>query len=160
MDPGDTANFSIGQGDLLVTPLQIARMVAVIANSGMLIQPHILKRIGDRDAPDFKAENLKVSKENINTIRRGMRQVVEDPDGTGSRAFSSKVSISAKTGTVQLGPGIIPHGWFAGFAPSENPKICFVVFLENGGSGGDIPAEIARQAVEYWFGKHKNDQKI
>jgi penicillin-binding protein 2 len=65
--------------------------------------------------------------------------------------FNEIVSVSAKTGTVQVSPGIIPHGWFAGFAPSENPKICFVVFLENGGSGGEEPADIAKSALEYWF---------
>ncbi|HAZ10669.1 MAG: penicillin-binding protein 2 [Omnitrophica bacterium GWA2_41_15] len=158
--PGDTANFSIGQGDLLVTPLQIARMVSSIANGGALIKPHVLKRVGYADAADVKIETLKVAKENIDVVRRGMRKVIEDPDGTGNRAASGIVSISAKTGTVQVGPGIMPHGWFVGFAPSENPKICFVVFLENAGSGGDAPAEIAKLALEYWFREHKNDKKI
>ena len=158
--PGDTANFSIGQGYLLVTPLQMARMVASIANGGGLVEPHILKRVGDTNADNFKIESLKIAKENIDTVRRGMRKVIEDPDGTGNRAASEMVSISAKTGTVQVGPGIMPHGWFVGFAPSEDPKICFAVFLENGGSGGDVPAEIAKLALEYWFGKHKNDKKI
>ncbi|MCX5692105.1 MAG: penicillin-binding protein 2 [Candidatus Omnitrophica bacterium] len=155
--PGDTANLSIGQGDLLVTPLQIARMVAGIANGGSLVQPHILKRIGDADITNFKTENLKLAKEDVDAVKRGMRRVTEDIDGTGNSAASKIVSISAKTGTVQVGRGIVPHGWFAGFAPSENPKICFAVFLENGGSGGDMPAGIAKLALEYWFRKHKND---
>ena len=149
--PGDTANFSIGQGDLLVTPLQIAAVVACIANGGGLVHPHILKRIGGADAANFRTENLNLAKEDIDAVRLGMRLVVEDPDGTGNRAESKMVSISAKTGTVQVGSGIAPHAWFAGFAPSENPKICFVVFLENGGSGGEAPAEIAKLALEYWF---------
>jgi len=154
--PGDTANLSIGQGYLLVTPLQIARLVAIIANSGNLVEPHILKNIGGAGAANFKTENLRVSKEDIEAVRRGMRQAVEDPDGTGNRANSNAVSISAKSGTVQIGPGIAPHAWFVGFAPTLNPKICFVVFLENGGSGGDAPAEIAKLALEYWF---KNKEK-
>jgi penicillin-binding protein 2 len=153
--PGDTVNFSIGQGDLLVTPLQIARMVASIANGGKLVEPHILKRVGDIDTANFKIEILKVAKENIDVVKRGMRKGIEDIDGTGNRAASEIVSISAKTGTVQIGPGIIPHGWFVGFAPSENPKICFVVFLENAGSGGDMPADIAKLALEYWFRNKK-----
>lgn len=155
--PGDTANFSIGQGALLVTPLQITRMAAVIANSGTLVQPHILKRVGDADAADFKTENLKLAKEDIDAVRRGMRLVIKDIDGTGNKADNATVSISAKTGTVQVGPGIMPHGWFVGYAPSDDPKICFAVFLENGGSGGEVPAEIAKLALEYWFGKRKND---
>lgn len=158
--PGDTANFSIGQGDLLVTPLQIARMIACIANGGILVQPHILKRAGYADAVDVRTEKIKVAKENIDAVKRGMRKVIDDPDGTGRAAASEIVAISAKSGTVQVGPGIMPHGWFAGFAPSENPKICFAVFLENGGSGGDAPAGIAKAALEYWFKRHKNDKKI
>ena len=155
--PGDTANFSIGQGDLTVTPLQIARMVASIANGGFLVRPHVLKPAGGAGLTNLNTEELKVAKENIDSIKRGMRKVIEDPDGTGNRAASNIVSISAKTGTVQVGPGIRPHGWFVGFAPSENPKICFAVFMENGGSGGDAAADIAKPALEYWFGRHKND---
>jgi len=153
--PGDTANFSIGQGYLLVTPLQMARMVASIANRGGLVEPHILRRVGDTDIDNFKIRFLNIAKENIDTVRAGMQKVIEDPDGTGRGAASEIVSISAKTGTVQVGPGIIPHGWFVGFAPSEDPKICFAVFLENGGSGGDAPAEIAKLALEYWFRNKK-----
>ena len=155
--PGDTANFSIGQGYLSVTLLQITRMAAVIANSGILVHPHILKRIGNAPVINFRTENLNLKKENIDAVKRGMRRVVEDIDGTGNRAASKIVSISAKTGTVQVGPGISSHAWFVGFAPSEDPKICFAVFLENGGSGGDAPAGIAKLALEYWFEKHKND---
>jgi len=151
--PGDTANFSIGQGDLMVTPLQIAAVVASIANGGFLVRPHVLKPAGNVALTNLDTEELKVAKENIESIRRGMRKVIEDPDGTGNRAASGIVSVSAKTGTVQVGPGIRPHGWFVGFAPSVNPKICFAVFLENGGSGGDAAADIAKPAVEYWFRK-------
>jgi len=158
--PGDTANFSIGQGYLLVTPLQIARLVAVVANKGNLVRPHILKRVGDADAAEIKIEKLKISKEDIDAVKSGMRRSTEDPDGTGNRARSDIVPISAKTGTVQVGTGITPHGWFVGFAPSDNPKICFAVFLENGGSGGDAPAEIVKAAVEFWFKRHKDDKKI
>ena len=155
--PGDTANLSIGQGDLMVTPLQIAAVVASIANGGFLVRPHVLKPAGGAGLTNLNMEELKVAKENIGSIRRGMRKVIENLDGTGNRAASDIVSISAKTGTVQVGPGIIPHGWFVGFAPSVNPKICFAVFLENGGSGGDAPLDIAKSALEYWFGRHKND---
>ena len=153
--PGDTANFSIGQGYLLVTPLQMARMISAIANGGELVEPHILKQPADTGKPNFKTEKLKVVKENIEIIRRGMKEVVNSLDGTGNRAASEMVSISAKTGTVQVGSGIMPHGWFAGFAPSEKPKICFVVFLENIGSGGDAPADIAKIALEHWFRQKK-----
>jgi len=148
---GDTANLAIGQGDLQVTPLQVLRMVASIANGGGLVEPHILRRVGDADVVNFNKEILKLRKEDIDTLKNGMKGVVEDPGGTGSAAWSGLVSISAKTGTAQVGGGLNPHGWFAGFAPSEDPKISFVVFLEYGGSGGDLPAQIAKEAVEYWY---------
>ena len=108
--PGDTANLSIGQGNLLVTPLQIARMVSSIANGGMLVDPHILKRGRDAGTDDIKKENLKISRANIDALKAGMSGAVEDQDGTGNNARSGIVSISAKTGTVQAGPGVELHG--------------------------------------------------
>jgi len=122
-------------------------MIASIANGGGLVEPHVLKAIGT-SAP--KKIRLKLKKQNIDIVKEAMEGVVEDEDGTGHSAESSLVSISAKTGTVQIGSGISPHGWFVGFSPSENPKICFVVFLEHGGSGGEAPAQIAKQVIEYW----------
>lgn len=148
---GDTANFAIGQGYLLVTPLQIICLVSSIANGGYFVEPHILRKIGNADISVHKPIKLKVRNEDLEIIKEAMRGVVEDKMGTGIRAWSDIVSIAGKTGTVQIGQGLSPHGWFVGFAPSQNPKISFVVFLENSGSGGDMPAEIAKKAVEYWW---------
>jgi len=144
---GDTANLSIGQGYLLVTPLQIARLVAVIANGGELVQPHVLKRKG-RASSNVR---LRFDDKNIEVLKDAMKGVVEEENGTGSRAWSSVVSISGKTGTSQAGAGLDTHAWFAGFAPSDDPEVCFVIFLEHGGSGGDVSAMIAKKAVEYWY---------
>lgn len=145
---GDTANLSIGQGYLLVTPLQIVRMVSMVATGGKLIQPHVLRDSRKSRTP---AQTLKIKEENIEFIRRAMKGVVEDEDGTGALAWNRFVSIAAKTGTSQTGSDLGTHAWFAGFAPSEDPKISFVIFLEHGGSGGDMAALIARKAVEYWY---------
>ncbi|MFC1667610.1 penicillin-binding protein 2 [Candidatus Omnitrophota bacterium] len=150
---GDTANLSIGQGYLLVTPLQIARLFSVVANGGRLVEPHVLKKVGDIDVKGHKYINLKIKQENINIIQRALKGVVDDEDGTGFRAWSESVSISGKTGTAQVGAGLRTHAWFAGFSPSEKPEISFVIFLEHGGSGGDDAALIAKKAAEYW---HKN----
>jgi len=152
---GDTANLSIGQGYLLVTPLQIVRMMSVMANGGELIQPHILKKIAGVDITTHRKRKLKIKQENIELVKKGLRGVVEDRDGTGYRAWSSRVSVSGKTGSSQTQEGLKTHAWFAGFAPSENPEISFVVFLEHGGSGGDFPALIAKKAIEYWH-RHKD----
>ncbi|MFC1623938.1 penicillin-binding protein 2 [Candidatus Omnitrophota bacterium] len=145
---GDTANLSIGQGYLLVTPLQVVRMVASVANGGKLIRPHVflesdLNRVSE-------ARPLK-SEENIELIKKGLKGVVEDEDGTGIQAWSELVSISGKTGTTQTGEEFKTHAWFGGFAPSDNPEISFVIFLEHGGSGGDDAALMAGKAVEYWY---------
>ena len=154
---GDTANFSIGQGYLLATPLQVVRMIACVANGGELVQPHVLKKIGDVNISTHRKRKLKIKEENIELVKNGMRKVVEDIEGTGFRAYSSMVSISGKTGSSQSGEGLKSHAWFAGFAPSENPEISFVIFLEHGGSGGDFPALIAKKAVEYW---HTHKEKL
>jgi penicillin-binding protein 2 len=148
---GDTANFSIGQGYLLTTPLQVARMISSIANGGYLIEPHIIKKVGDVDILGHKKTALKIKEENLELISKAMKGVVNETDGTGIRAWSEYVSISGKTGTSQAGGDLRSHAWFAGFAPSENPEIAFVVFLEHGGSGGDMPALITKKSMGYWF---------
>jgi penicillin-binding protein 2 len=150
---GDTINFSIGQGYLSASPLQVVRMIAAIANGGELVQPHILKSVGNIDLDNTRKKiKLKVKSGNLDIVRKGMKGVVNDKNGTGWRAWTEVVSISGKTGTSQAGGGLRTHAWFGGFAPSENPEICFAVFLEHGGSGGDMPALIAKKAVEYWYG--------
>lgn len=141
---GDTANFSIGQGYLLVTPLQVARMMACVANNGDLVEPHVLKK----DSKTKRA--IKIRQENLRIVREALLGVVEGERGTGFRAWSSAVSIAGKTGTSQPGGSRKTHAWFSGFAPAKEPEISFVVFLEHGGSGGDVAAVIARKAVEYW----------
>jgi len=144
---GDTANLSIGQGYLLVTPLQVVRLVSCIANGGVLVEPYILKGA----AGGHTKTDLRLKKKNIDLVKKGMKGVVEADGGTGFRAWSSVVSISAKTGTAQAGGSLKSHAWFAGFAPSDDPKISFVIFLEHGGSGGGVAAMIAKKAVEYWY---------
>jgi len=142
---GDTANFAIGQGDVLVTPLQVARMVAVFANQGKLVQPVIIKAIDGKNVAQYHSNihetHLKVS--TIEDIREGMRAVVQDARGTANMLNSLPVPIAGKTGTAQASGGA-PHGWFAGFFPYTNPRFVMCVFLERGGSG----AEASRAAKE------------
>ena len=152
---GDTANLSIGQGYLLVTPLQVVRFIACVANGGEFLKPYVLKKIGNKDIKNHKKIKLKIKEENLKLIRDAMRGVVEDEDGTGFRAWSEVVSISGKTATSQVGGDFETHAVFTGFAPSLDPKVSFIIFLEHGGSGGDIASMIARKAVEYWY---KNSQ--
>lgn len=144
---GETANFAIGQGYLLATPLQIAQMISVVANGGYLVQPHIVKKIGEQQA-DILRKKVGFKKETLEIIKQGMRQVIDTEGGTGHKAKIAGVQWAAKTGTAQT-PSGRAHGWFAGFYPLDQPEILVLVLLEHGGSGGEAPALIAKQIVEY-----------
>jgi len=150
---GDTANFAIGQGDLLVTPLQIARMMAVFANKGTLVTPYIVKRIAGRDITKLrrKTVTLSLKESTINYIRQGLRGVVSEARGTANILSGLPVSVAGKTGTSQVSRGQ-PHGWFTGFFPFQKPQFVICVFLENGGSG-HAASVVARQIIENMINK-------
>lgn len=133
---GDTVNLSIGQGDVLVTPLQITRMMAIFANGGYLVTPYITKAIDGKylAKQHKKPERLNFKPSTINYIREGLSGVVSNPNGTGNILSGVGVSIAGKTGTAQAPPGQ-PHSWFSGFFPFKNPKFVISVFLEHGGPG-------------------------
>ncbi len=133
---GDTANLSIGQGDVLVTPLQMARMIAVFANKGYLVRPYVTKVIEGRDisVSQRKITYLSLKENTINEIRQGLREVVSDPQGTGNVLSDLVVSVAGKTGTAQAPPGS-SQSWFVAFNPFEKPKYVICVLLERGGPG-------------------------
>jgi penicillin-binding protein 2 len=133
---GDTANFAIGQGDLLVTPIQIARMMAVFANKGFLVRPYIVKALDGQSILDYQKKlfSLNLKLDTLDSIRQGLRRVVSDPGGTANVLSSLQVAVAGKTGTAQVSTGQ-PHAWFCGFFPFKNPKFVICVFLEHGGSG-------------------------
>jgi penicillin-binding protein 2 len=136
--PGDTANLSIGQGEVLVTPLQIAQIMAALANGGKLIKPRLLKSINPDsqviDSPAARAVNLPLSKETLQIIRRGLIAAVNEPGGTAGFLANLGISIAGKTGTAQVDSGRA-HGWFAGYFPVDEPRFVICVFLEHAGSG-------------------------
>lgn len=133
---GDTVNFAIGQGELLVTPLQVTRMMAVFANGGLLVTPYIVKAVGGRDVSSYhrKIIPLQIKTATLDSIRKGLRNAVSDPSGTANVLSTLSISIAGKTGTAQAPPGQ-PHGWFVGYFPDKNPKFVICVFLERGGAG-------------------------
>ncbi|MBU0651108.1 penicillin-binding protein 2, partial [bacterium] len=165
--PGETANLSIGQGFLLVTPLQLLNAVNVIINGGYLYQPRIVKQIikptGEKFDPSLmNVSKIDFSKENLDLIRKGMYEVVNAPDGTGKYAKLNNVHVCGKTGTVQvagkenISGGNVPielmnHAWFVCYAPYEKPEISMIVFIEHGGSGGRVAARAAKQILEKIF---------
>lgn len=144
---GDTANLAIGQGDLLVTPLQITRMMGVFANRGILVNPYVVKSIDGRDISIYhKNVHLPLKESTIDYIRRALRNVVSDAGGTGNILSGLAVSVAGKTGTAQVSRGQ-PHGWFIGFFPFKNPRFVICVFLEHAGSG-QASCILTKQIIE------------
>jgi penicillin-binding protein 2 len=151
---GETVNFAIGQGYLLVTPLQICRLIACVANGGYLVRPYLAFRIGDQELHLAADRKISVSEAVLAKIRQALRQVVCQESGTGHKADTADLEFSAKTGTAQAASGR-DHAWFCGYFPQEKPEVCIVIFLEHGGSGGDLPAEMAKKIGEYYVAKKK-----
>ena len=139
---GETLNYAIGQGYLMVTPIQVLNMMAAVANNGNLVRPHVVKRMGDDFLPVDKPRHLGLKDNTLKLIRQGLYEVVNGEHGTGKRARVEGVTAAGKTGTAENPLGAT-HAWFSGFAPFDDPKICVVVFLEHGGKGGLEPAGIA-----------------
>jgi penicillin-binding protein 2 len=146
---GDTANLSIGQGDVLVSPIQMARMASVFANRGVLVTPYIVKSVDGKDVTAYRNKQsvkVPIKDSTIEAVREGMRQVVLDPAGTAAPLSALTVPVAAKTGTAQAPPGLA-HGWFIGFFPYKNPKYAICVFLEHGGSGY-ASSIVAKQIID------------
>ncbi len=141
---GNTYHFSIGQGDLLVTPLQINNALAAVVNGGTLYRPSFLLR----GEPEVIRRNL-ISEETLQLVREGMQQVCQ-PGGTAYPFFDFPIPVGGKTGTAETGRGDDTHAWFVVFAPMEEPEIILTVFLENGGSGSHDAAPVAREIMDWW----------
>ncbi len=151
---GMLANLAIGQGELLVTPLQMAQFTSILANRGILRKPHLGYKL--LDPVTNRKKIIRTGSENIpgidrsvyETVLKGMKQVVNG--GTGWRAGVYGIQVAGKTGTAQ-NPHGKSHAWFIGFAPYENPEIAVCVLVENGGSGGAVSAPIAGAYLKRYF---------
>jgi penicillin-binding protein 2 len=155
---GNLVSLGIGQGEIGVSPLQMAQYVAIFANGGTVLQPHAVssirnKRTNKVDIIDHGETQVWLNDDVMRMIREGMRRVVQEPGGTGGLARISGVVSGGKTGTAQ-NPHGKDHAWYVGFAPFEEPKIAIAVMLENAGFGGTIAAPIAGMVMEkYLFGE-------
>lgn len=162
--PGDTLGLAIGQSRLTTTPLQIARMMAAIGNSGFLVTPHLLSRIdaasrsSDSSTTGLSFPRLRIpnlSESTLKQVQRGLWKVVQDSHGTGFKHVRlNGIEIAGKTGTAEVGGGKPDHAWFAGYAPAKNPRVAFVVVLEHAGSGGREAGPVARELVQYLLKNH------
>ncbi|MBS4028934.1 MAG: penicillin-binding protein 2 [Ignavibacteriales bacterium] len=154
---GYLVSLSIGQGELGVTPLQMANFAAAIGNGGTLYQPHTVAEIRERVSGTTQKitgtkKKVGLPKEVMDVIREGMRRVVMEPGGTASTARIKGIDVAGKTGTAQ-NPHGNDHAWFVGFAPFDNPKIAICVLIENGGKGGAVSAPIAGLCMEKYLFK-------
>lgn len=154
--PGDTANFSIGQGEVSCTPLQMAKLVATVANRGVAHRPHLLKAIQDamptasaKPAPKSDPHLVSLPPRTWDALSRALVQVVEA--GTAGKARIAGLRWGGKTGSAENRASHLTHSWFVGFAPAENPKIAIAVIVENAGHGGDIAAPIAAEVVKNYL---------
>jgi len=146
---GDTINYSIGQGYLLVTPIQMLKAATIIANRGYCPTPYIVEEIEGRTLTSKKRHRTKIREGHFRLVREGMSGVVNDKTGTGKYAKIEGIKIAGKTGTAQPGTEGDTHAWFIGYLPADNPRFSFVVFLEHGGQGGAEPAHITRLIATY-----------
>ena len=155
---GDTVNLSIGQGYILVTPVQMLKVISVIANGGYLIKPYLIKKIvGPRgnlikEFQPQKMERVPLSSATLNFLRRSLRGVVRE--GTGWRAENKTVEISGKTGTAELSEGEKPHNWFTGYASSTHLRLAIVVLVENREEDIQIAPQIAGKIFSQIFEKN------
>ncbi len=148
-DFGTIYSISIGEGELLSTPLQMANLAAILANRGWYHQPHYVRDMGGKGKPSGLGVRMETGVEarHFTPIVQAMRNVVDEPTGTGRRARIDGVSVCGKTGTVQDEPRK-DHSVFMAFAPMEAPQIALSVYVENSGFGGEWAAPISAILIE------------
>lgn len=167
---GSTLQLAIGQATLTVTPLQVVRMVAAVANDGYLVTPRFVRDERDDQQtpsdstielvshtqptiPDRPLQRIPgLSAGTLARVREGMRLVIDHDRGTGKRVRIDGLSIAGKTGTAEVGGGKRDHAWFVGFVPADVPRYAFVVVLEHGGSGGSAAGPLAKAFIEAMLG--------
>jgi len=158
--PGETVNMSIGQGTVLVTPMQIARFMAAVSNGGVLWRPRLVQRVERQDQVVWSdqgqvAGHVELSPVVWAFLRQSLWAVVND-NGTGAAAKIPGLDIAGKTGTAQMiakskAEKGQDHAWFAAFAPVKAPEVVVVVLVERGGKGGQVAAPIARKILNAIF---------
>jgi len=146
-------SLSIGQGEMGITPLQMANIMAIVANRGFYYRPHLIKSIGDKKIvkPEFTEKiSVGVDAKYFEPVIEGMSQAVNRPGGTAYSVKINGIEMAGKTGTAQ-NPHGENHAVFFAFAPRVNPKIAIAVFVENAGYGGVWAAPIASMMVEQYL---------
>jgi len=152
---GFLPSLGIGQGEVGVTPLQMAIYAMAIANRGVVHQPHAVRAVFDRsrnriDTIFYQTRRIVLSDRSCEVVREGMRRVVQEPGGTVGMARIAGIESAGKTGTAQ-NPHGPDHAWYVGFAPVEAPRIAVAVLVENAGFGGSFAAPVAGRCMEHFL---------
>ena len=148
-------NLAIGQGEILVTPLQLALFFSGLATDGKLFKPYLLKEVVAHDGRVTYTQpeeigHLPFSSSTLKVLQEAMTGVVNDPHGTGVLAKIPDMVVAGKTGTAQ-NPHGEDHAWFVGYAPASDPQIVVVVLIENIGHGGTFAAPVAKKIIEKYL---------
>lgn len=155
---GDTYNMSIGQGDVLATPLQVASYIAAIANGGKLFQPQVVDEIIDSEGNIIEDINPKIIRENfidasnLEWIQKGMRENVAS--GSGIALKDLPFEAAGKTGTAQYAGNQKTHAWYVAYAPYDNPEIALAVIIEGGGEGHATAVPVVKEVLGWYFEKN------
>jgi penicillin-binding protein 2 len=155
---GDNVNLAVGQGDVMVTPLQLARAYAALANGGTLVRPHLGGRVVGANGKTVEKikpppkRHLHFSNETRSVILGGLEQAAMTPGGTSYPVMGGfPFPVAGKTGTAERGPGQTDQSWYSVIAPYNNPQIVVTVTVEHGGFGVESAAPIARAMLEHYF---------
>jgi len=169
---GETLSYSVGQGYLNATPLQLLVLISTVANGGKIFLPQVAERVEDiyknrlKEYPPVELERVNVSEKTLQIIQEALKGAVNEPHGTGSACALKEVKVAGKTGTAQViampedfkrgEMRRIPlrfrdHAWFGAYAPVEDPKISVVVLVEHGGFGASAAAPIAKKVIEKYL---------
>ncbi len=163
---GDTVNLAIGQGFLLVTPIQMAMMTATIANGGYLYRPRLVQAYRAPDDEQFtespvrRVGKMNWSQSALTTVRGGMHDVIMEPDGTGKRAAVTGFDYAGKTGTAEYGNQGKKQTWMIAFAPFENPQYAVAFLIEDGASGGTTVGPRMKILMEGLYEKIKTEGRV
>ena len=172
---GETLSVAIGQGAVLLTPIQLASMIATVANEGTIYRPHVVKRIVDADGKTLRESKNEIigtavyPKESYRLVKQGLLAVVNEPGGTGAMARLPDVKVAGKTGTSQVVKlrdskygtpyQYKDHALFVAFAPFDKPEIAVAVVIEHGEHGGAAAAPIAGRILRAYFDGKKPVRK-
>jgi penicillin-binding protein 2 len=155
---GDTYNVAIGQGDFMITPIALVNYIATIANGGTIWKPRILNAVLDTQGnvlsethPEALADLRERIAGALPTVRRGMRDAVEEPYGTAHLLGNLPIAVAAKTGTAQIQNNQKTNAFFVGYAPYDNPELAIIVLVENSREGGRNTVPIAKDIFMWYY---------